>query len=305
MVTHRNWTAAFALLPLLAVACSSAAKRDSQNPDQLAEIKAQLAELKASMTTVGTRVDSLEGKLSSMNQKFDNTRSSMEDALETVHPKVDPVVAHPAEGVGSRIEPSQALSDPEVGFVDDDAVKAYRKAMMLLQSRKFPEAMLAFSSFLETYPDHALAGAAQFHVGESYLRQKEYKLALQEFRRVLTSYDRSSYVAQTLLDMVAAETALKLPEDAARHRQLLTSLFPQSPPAKFASESSRDVVNPGHTEDELPTPPGAIDAKPAETGRKAAEVDVVPSTVVRHLDEAPEAGRVDAPPTAPAEPGKK
>jgi hypothetical protein len=48
---------------------------------------------------------------------------------------------------------------------------------------------------------------------------------------VLTSYDRSPHISDTLRDLAATEDALGLREQAARHRQLLSSLFAQSPAA--------------------------------------------------------------------------
>lgn len=130
--------------------------------------------------------------------------------------------------------PSQASAmDPLAGLKEDPAVQLYRKAIALLKSEKNPEAAHAFSKFLEKYPDHPFAGSAQFYVGEAYMRQKLFPLALREFERVLTSFDRSTYIAQTLSRMAEAETELNQIENATQHRRLLSSLFPQSPAAKL------------------------------------------------------------------------
>jgi tol-pal system protein YbgF len=154
-----------------------------------------------------------------------------------------------------------AKSDPEAGFVNDDSVQTYRKAMVYYQAKRYSDAAMVFSTFVEKYPDHPLAGSAQYFVGDSYFKQGEYKLALVEFKKVLTSYDRSAQVAQTLRQMAEAEDALKKPEEAARHRQLLMSLFPQSPATVF--QQSRNETG-------QPAPAGATPATPDSTTESAA-----------------------------------
>jgi tol-pal system protein YbgF len=114
--------------------------------------------------------------------------------------------------------------------------------MVLFSSGSYSDAILAFSKFIEVYPDHPLAGNAQYYVGESYFKQKEYRLAIEEFDRVLTSYDRSSHVASTLLRMSQAEEELKKPEDAKKHKMALVSLFPQSTEAAQIDYSKEEAL---------------------------------------------------------------
>ncbi len=143
--------------------------------------------------------------------------------------KPNAVIGHPSENGGSPVSSSPARHDPEAGFLNDEPIQIFRKAMITFQGQSYPEAILIFSRFLEKFPDHALAGSAQFYVGEAYMKQKEYKLALSEFQRVLTSYDRSAHVSDTLIEMALAEDTLKKSQQASVHRHLLSTLFPQSP----------------------------------------------------------------------------
>ena len=141
------------------------------------------------------------------------------------------ITPHPTQGTGTQIQIMPAASDPEGGFVNDEAIHNYRRAMILFEALKYPEAILAFSGFLEKYPDHPLAGSSQYYVAAAYNKQKEYKIALEEYQRVLTSYDRSSHVPETLRDMGEIEQNTGRKDDAARHKQLLMALFPHSPAA--------------------------------------------------------------------------
>jgi tol-pal system protein YbgF len=218
------------------------------------------------------RLDTLEAQIASMNDKLDANRFAL-DKLTT--PKNDkknqtsadsndqsapdakdlsknsnnskttlaPIINHPADSAGDLVSAPISSKDPEAGFTTDEPIQTFRKAMILFQGQKYPEAVLAFSSFLEKYPDHPLAGSSQYYVGEAYMKQKEYKLAIQEFQRVLTSYDRSAHVADTLNKMAIAEENLKNHQEAAKHRQVLSSLFPQSPAASTLQQSGRNPLN--------------------------------------------------------------
>jgi TolA-binding protein len=219
-------------------ACSSVQRReqDEQEKQKLEKTETELSDARNQITSLNARIEALETKLSSMNDKVDQTRTSVDNMMNVKRPTDSGVEAPPAHARGERIEPETTPKDPEAGFAHDSAISSFRQAMILFEAQKFPEAILAFSSFLEAYPDHALAGSAQYYVGESYFRQKEYRLANQEFNRVLTSYDRSAHVSDTLERLAETSDLLRKPEEAARNRQLLSSLFPQSPAAKAASE---------------------------------------------------------------------
>ena len=260
--------------------CSSARKKEEADAAEKTSLQSQLAELRLNLNSVQGRMEGLETKVSSLNDKEDATRASVDGVMSQQRPKATPVIAHPSSAMGTDVDNSESItpasSDPEAGFVNDAAVSAFRQGKVLFQSGKYPEAVLLFSSFLEKYADHTLAGSAQFYIGESYFREKEYQLAVQEFQRVLTSYDRSSNVPDTLKEMAAAEDILNKHDDAAKHRQLLMSLFPQSPAAQeSSSQEVRQVVKsaqkggtstaelPASKENAIQPPlPGSLDETP-------------------------------------------
>jgi tol-pal system protein YbgF len=276
---------ASAALATGAAGCGSAAKK----PTPPAEEERELTELRSQVKTLQAKVDSLQSQLSAATAKAEKAQAAANQAMGVKPAKPTGVVAHGAEGRGVPVEATEAAGDPEAGFAHDSAILSYRQAMILFQTRKYAEAILAFSSFLERYADHALAGSAQFHVGESYFRQKEYKLALQEYQRVLTSYDRSPHVPETLARMAEIEEGMKKGDDAAKHRQLLASLFPSSPAA---------ALKPRSVEVPAAAPTSAATAASSE---KSAPAPAPESAPAANTPAAPQANsQIDEPPaTAP------
>ena len=229
------------------------------------------------------RLEAMEEKLSAMNDKLDATRASLDNFL-TAHPntalKTTGVSSHASDTVGIAVTSKPVLTDSESGYVNDPAIQQYRKAQILLDSQKYTDSILVFSNFLEHNPDHPLAGSAQFHIGEAYAKQKEWPLADQELQKVLTSYDRSIRIADTLRIMAEAEDHLGKSQEAARHRQQLTSLFANSPAAAAHVTAHADTQPDAGTAPTSPAAPAKGSSKPA-------------------LDEPPPTAPVTAPVTTP------
>lgn len=272
-----------------------AEKSDSKEskPEAEANAQAQLAEIRTMMTQLGNRLDSIETRMGSLSDKVASAQSSVETLMANRKALSAPVASHPSNGAGTEPESSTADNDPEAGFLSDAAIQEYRKGSILLDAHKYPEAVLAFSTFVDRYPDHPLAGSAQYGIGAAYLRQKEYKLAQRELERVLTSYDRSPHVSDTLRDLADAEDALKLPEQAARHRQLLRSLFPHSPAAALNAGNAGDSGNPDSAAKAKET--GAVEGAP----QSPAPVAAPQAGAALDAHAAPEIAAKGAVPTAP------
>ncbi len=186
------------------------------------------------------------------------------------------VVAPPSEAAGAPMEPDPVQAGE---FSQDSGTVAYRKAHAYFRAAKYPEAGLAFSNFVEKYPDHVFAGDAQYYAGLSYLKQNEPKAAIQEFERVLTSFDRSPKISDTLRDLADAEERLKQTDAAAKHRQLLLSLFPSSPAAASLAGNEPKPERAA----EVSSAPAEAAKTPTKTNESG--LDSVPETAPAHTQE--------------------
>ncbi len=248
---------------------TAAAQSAAKNPEDLVH----------QIDALTRKVEALESKLAAMAEKSPEKANEKPLPLESVkHMPSVGITPKTLEHIGAPLTPTMSRSDPEAGFVNDAAVKDYRTAKVLFDAKKYTEAVLAFSNFLEKYPDHALAGSAQFYIGVSYSNQNEPKLALHELERVLTSYDRSVPVAETLRRMAELEDSLKLSADAQKHRQLLNSLFAQSPAASTTASNApgKSVLNaattPQGSQGTLDEPPPPTAPLPQNAPQNTTEV---------------------------------
>lgn len=195
-------------------------------PSISSEAQQQIQDLRHQVSTLSGRLEMLELKLATSNQL--KTPSSPHSG----EPHDIPSGVSDEKKLDGNKDSNARSTPSDDRLAEKDTITAYKKGLDLLEQKKYPEAMLAFTSFLDLYADHPWAGAAQFYSGQSYFFQNEYRLALQEYERVLTSYDRSPYVSDALHQIAWCEEALKLSNEANNHRLLLTTLFPKSPHAR-------------------------------------------------------------------------
>jgi TolA-binding protein len=240
------------------------------------------------LVSLADRVQALDDKISLMSQQLEATRARLEQVLHQQKAALSPVIPHPSEHAGIPVTPRMTAQDPEIGFTQDEATETFRNAMILFKTEKYPEAVLAFSEFIGKNPNHILAGSAQFYIGESYFKQKEYKIALQEFHQLLKSYDRSTHVPDTLSRMAETEEALKQAPSAAQFKQLLLSTFPQSPAAslpKPSPEDIRSIASKPTSQATLDGPPGWVDTPPTAPAELVEKSDNLQNTQDRALEQ--------------------
>ena len=111
-------------------------------------------------------------------------------------------------------------------------------------------AMAGFREFLRRYPEHPLAGNAQYWLGEAQFslarshanageadRAREaLEQAVQEFRKVIANYPRGDKAPTALYKEALALIELKQPAVAQQRLQYLVDNFPQAAEAPLARE---------------------------------------------------------------------
>jgi tol-pal system protein YbgF len=229
-----------AALGISLCACNTAPKKESH--PELEALRADLASLRTALSKNEARMEAFDGQVLTLTDRIQSLQSQVEKKDQVNAPNKAAVVPHPAEKMGAVPDRQPSPHDPELGFVNDASIQAFRKALILRQSGKLPESLLAFTAFVEQYPDHPMAGQAQFFAGDAYFQQKEYKLAIKELERVLTSYDRSPKVPDALQELAQCYEALHQTDQANKKKQLLTSLYPQSPAAQNTAHTSEPEI---------------------------------------------------------------
>jgi tol-pal system protein YbgF len=126
----------------------------------------------------------------------------------------------------------------------------YQAAYIDFSKGSYALAMAGFREFLRRFPEHPLAGNAQYWIGESHLSlarghanagqperaTQELEQAVQEFRKVLANYPRGEKAPTALYKEAVALLDLKQPGLAQQRLEYLVANFPQAEEIPLARE---------------------------------------------------------------------
>jgi len=113
---------------------------------------------------------------------------------------------------------------------------SYEKAFGLLKNRQYGEAVVAFKSFLKSYPGARYAGNAQYWLGEANYVQRKYSAAIKEFKKVLKKYPRSPKLPDALLKMGYAYNELGQKKQAIKSLETILKKYGSSTAARLAKK---------------------------------------------------------------------
>jgi len=257
---------------------------------QLEALNRRLDGLTTSLTELTTRVDDLASRLEALNRQQRGAAPaaprtatpSTETPPATPFPSATPsaapltppstagpatarpVTPGPSTAAPSTAGPSTAApstagpatSPPQVTAGARPSTNAlqpqdiYQASYIDFSKGSYALAMAGFAEFIRRFPDHPLAGNAQYWIGESHFSiargyansgqtdkvAPEMELAVQEFRKVIANYPRGEKAPTALYKEALALLELKQPAVAQQRLEYLVSNFPQSEETPLARE---------------------------------------------------------------------
>lgn len=234
-----------------AVSAQIKSRPGGESDKQVAALSRQVDSLSETLTTLTGRVDELSTRLDTLTRQLRTgqapatsgsaaPRSPSAAPSGTAAPAFPGTVAPgPVAAVPQR--PSAASLQPQ---------DIYQAAYIDFSKGSYSLAIAGFREFLRRYPDHELAGSAQYWIGEAYLSlargfsdsgqgdksTESLEQAVQEFKKVLANYPRADKVPTALYKEALALIDLKQPAQAQARLQYLVDNFPRSEETNLARE---------------------------------------------------------------------
>ena len=113
----------------------------------------------------------------------------------------------------------------------------YKTANEALLRRQFGEAEAGFRSFLAKYPDHSLAGSAQYWLGETFYVQGDSRQAAQNFLQAYKTYPKSRRAPDSLLKLGMSLNKMGQKEQACAAFNSVGTEFPRAVEAKKRADA--------------------------------------------------------------------
>jgi tol-pal system protein YbgF len=219
-----------------------------QKAEEASAIRNQSASLHAATDEVRNEIRTLNGKIEeTRHQLAEASRQSddlnrrvarIEERLEL--PVLDPVADAPASRAVPPAGEAPASTVPPpapgtaVGPVSENEL--YALAKQAFDRGAYQEARDGFQKLLLEYPDAKHADSAQFWVGETFYRQKEYEQAILEYQTVIEKYPAGNKVRAALLKQGFAFVGIGDRANARLILQELIEKYPNSSEAKIARQ---------------------------------------------------------------------
>lgn len=118
---------------------------------------------------------------------------------------------------------------------------SYEKAFGLLKDGNYAQAVVAFKSFVKSYPQGRYAGNAQYWLGEANYAQRHFKLALSDFDKVVKNYPASPKRADAMLKMGYTYQELGRLEEAQLSLSNVSKSYPNSTAANLAQKRLQEI----------------------------------------------------------------
>ena len=175
------------LLLLAALLLPSAASAQQQ-----AYIDDKLNALQQSISMLTGQIEQLQYSNQQLHQQMEKMQADYEyrlDALEKgkgggggAPPRPSPTpISTPQQNLAPPGQTAAAAPPPAAGGNTAGADQMYNDAFKLLQDGDYVGAERGFKTFVQRYPQHVLAGNAEYWLGETYYARRDYQSAATAF----------------------------------------------------------------------------------------------------------------------------
>ena len=124
-----------------------------------------------------------------------------------------------------------------VSLAQESPETLYERSNESLLRRQFSDAESGFSSFVSKYPDHSLAGSAQYWLGETYYAQGDFRQAAQNFLQGYKGYPKSRRAPDSLLKLGISLNKLGQTQQACAAFGAIGGEFPNAVDAKKRAQA--------------------------------------------------------------------
>ena len=167
-----------------------------------------------------------------------------ETTIPAEPPAIDPVTglatppAPPLSQDGVMPTPGAGVADRQANAASDDAGSetAYRDAFGLLKSGEYDQAIAAFETFQQQYPDSQYGDNAQFWLAEAHYVKRDFTAALLAYQTMLNRYPASKKLSHAMLKIGYSYSELGQTTEARSVLVELQARFPGSAAAQLAAQ---------------------------------------------------------------------
>ncbi len=199
-------------------------------------------ELAKEFQTLLSEIEKYGEQISALEQSLTTTETAMTERLDAVEKgaKSGQLTKRPAIADVPAAEGTPAEGEQE-DSLNLGAGELFRLAHRYFMEKEYDVAIGGFHKFLTDFPDHQLAGSAQFWIAESFLQIDEYDIALQEYAKLIKQYPRNEKLADAYYGTGIALLKQGNADEAKKTFQYVIDQFGDSLAANKAQTRLKDI----------------------------------------------------------------
>ncbi|MBU1362607.1 MAG: tol-pal system protein YbgF [Gammaproteobacteria bacterium] len=196
------------------------------------QAKAQL-DLASQIQRQTDEIARLRGQIETLNYELETAKKRQQDFyldLDSRLRKIETVDSVTATVNPENGQNSKPAADPA------RETREYEAALNQFKAGKYKEAAASFGTYVQTYPNAALAPNAQYWLGNAWYAQRDCKRAIEAQSVVTTKYADSAKAPDAWLAIATCQQELGNPTGVKRSLETVITKYPGTP----AADTARD-----------------------------------------------------------------
>jgi tol-pal system protein YbgF len=229
-----------------------------QSLDSISQLNSQMGVVQKAVqetqANTGSRIDTMTTQTQGLSDnmqdvqarvgKLSQQMNDIQSLLQGIDGKLSGLGSAPAGGAGTS-SPGGNSGAPAMAPISADTL--YQNGLRDYTGGKYDLARQEFSDYLKSFPTNALAGNAQFYLGEVAYAQENFQEAVTQYDMVLYSYPKSYKLAAALLKKGQAEIKLGQKASGTRDLREVIRRFPGTDEARQAQARLKELGVPAAT----------------------------------------------------------
>ena len=134
------------------------------------------------------------------------------------------------------------LAEPKITVDNEASNAAYRDSFNLLKAGQYDESIIAFSDFLQRYPNSQYVDNAQYWLGETHYVKRQFDTAIVEYRKLIETYPTSMKRSHAMLKIGYSYHELGQADEARAVLEDLRNGYAGTTAARLAEERIQRIL---------------------------------------------------------------
>jgi tol-pal system protein YbgF len=207
--------------------------------EETAALRENVADLLRQMEDMQVQLQQLQNQIEVQTHEVTQLKARERDLLGDLDRRlreVERAASERAAAPPALAPPAPSAPTAPTRTVSTQEQKDYDAAFNRMKQGQYQQAIKGFRAFLTQYADSPLADNAQYWIAEGAYVLRNYKVAQDEFAKVMSSYPNSPKAPDALLKIGYIHQELNNAEQARKTLKDVVQRFPQSNAARLAQQ---------------------------------------------------------------------